>query len=124
MSLIGFALGAFLGSRLAPVVLEGGSSSPYAPLLAALGALIGGALVAVTLEGYALGLREHLIRAATCTSPTAPAAPLWSPASRWRRLGLRRRRPPRPGTRDLRTDVQRSMILRSLNAVMPPSGPC
>src|SRR4051794_8775727 len=61
MSLLGFGLGALLGSRLAPLVLEGGSSSPYAPLLAALGALVGGALVAVTLESYALGLRNRLI---------------------------------------------------------------
>src|SRR6478752_9553867 len=62
MTLIGFGIGAFAGSRIAPLVLNQGSSSPYAPLCAALGALVAGALVAVTLEGLALGLRSRLIR--------------------------------------------------------------
>ena len=32
LSLVGFAAGAFLGTRLAPALLSGGSASPYAPL--------------------------------------------------------------------------------------------
>jgi len=124
LSLIGFALGAFVGSRLAPMVLEGGSSSPYTPLLAALGALIGGAMVAVTLEGYALGLREHLIRSRHLhVADGAGGAALVACIALgvvwvFGAVALQA-----PGTRDLRNDVQRSMILRSLNAVMPPSGP-
>ena len=62
LTLVGFALGAFAGSRIAPLVLNQGAESPYAPLCAALGALIGGALAAVTLESMALGLRSRLIR--------------------------------------------------------------
>ena len=62
LTLIGFALGAFAGSRIGPLALNQGAESPYAPLCAALGALIGGALVAVTLESMALGLRSRLIR--------------------------------------------------------------
>ena len=57
LTLAGFALGAFLGSRLAPALLSQGAESPYAPLFAALGALVLGAVVAVTLEGLALGVR-------------------------------------------------------------------
>ena len=56
LTLIGFGIGAFAGSRIGPLVLNQGAESPYAPLCAALGALIGGALVAVTLESLALGL--------------------------------------------------------------------
>ena len=60
LTLLGFATGAFIGSRVAPMVLSEGTESPYAPLLAALGALILGALVAVALESMALGLRAKL----------------------------------------------------------------
>ena len=45
MSLAGFALGAFLGTRLAPLLLTHGSRSPYAPLLGLIGALLVGAAV-------------------------------------------------------------------------------
>src|SRR5664279_5661585 len=62
LTLVGFATGALIGSRLAPLVLSHGTASPYAPLLAALGALVGGAAVAVTLESMALGLRAKVIR--------------------------------------------------------------
>src|SRR6476620_2816413 len=62
LTLIGFAIGAFAGSRIGPLVLNQGAESPYAPLCAALGALLAGALVAVALESLALGLRSRLIR--------------------------------------------------------------
>ena len=39
LSLAGFVGGAFAGARLAPLLLSGGSASPYAPLFALIGAL-------------------------------------------------------------------------------------
>ena len=62
LTLAGFGVGAFLGSRLGPIVLSQGSDSPYAPLCGAIGALLVGALTAVMLEGAALALRRRLIR--------------------------------------------------------------
>ena len=62
LTLVGFGVGAFAGSRLDRCCSSEGSESPYAPLCAALGALLAGALVAVTLESLALGLRARLIR--------------------------------------------------------------
>src|SRR5215204_2195368 len=62
LTLLGFALGAFAGSRIGPLLLNQGSESPYAPLCAALGGLLAGAVMAVTLESFALGLRTRLIR--------------------------------------------------------------
>src|SRR5688500_17732086 len=50
LSLAGFAAGGFAGSRLAPLLLEEGARSPYAPLFALGGALLGGTLLAVGLE--------------------------------------------------------------------------
>jgi S1-C subfamily serine protease len=125
LTLIGFAVGALAGSRIAPLVLNQGSASPYAPLCAALGALVGGALVAVTLEGLALGLRSRLIRGKGplhLADGAGGAALIASVA-----LGLvwvfGAVVLHAPGTARLRGDVQSSLILRSLNEVLPPSGP-
>ena len=61
LSLVGFAIGAFLGSRLGPALLPDGSHSPYAPATALAGALLIGGIVAVSLEGIALNLRYRLL---------------------------------------------------------------
>jgi hypothetical protein len=125
LTLIGFALGAFAGSRIAPLVLNQGAESPYAPLCAALGALVGGALVAVTLESMALGLRSRLIRGTGVlhlADGAGGAALIASVALGvvwvFGAVALHA-----PGTAQLRADVQRSLILRNLNQVLPPSGP-
>src|SRR5881227_2933408 len=54
LSLVGFAIGAFLGSRLGPLILSGGSRSPYAPLFGLIGALLVGAVFASGLEGLGI----------------------------------------------------------------------
>ncbi len=124
LTLLGFAAGAVLGSRLAPLLLASGSASPYAPLLAALGALIGGATVAVTLESMALGLRakvirnHHLHRADGAGGAALVACVALGVAWVFGAVALHA-----PGTASLRLDVQRSLILRSLNDLLPPSGP-
>jgi S1-C subfamily serine protease len=124
LTLVGFAGGAFAGSRVGPLLLTEGSESPYAPLFAALGALLVGALVAVTLEGLALGMRARLIRGrALSMADGAAGAALVAAVA----LGLAwvfgAVALHVPGTGKLRADVQRSTILRSLNDVLPPSGP-
>jgi S1-C subfamily serine protease len=124
MTLVGFGAGAFAGSRLGPLVLANGSESPYAPLCAALGALLAGALVAVALESFALGLRAKVIRkrflhlADGAGGAALIAAVALGLAWVFGAVALHA-----PGTARLRTDVQESLILRSLNRVLPPSGP-
>lgn len=124
LTLLGFAVGAFAGSRLGPLLLNQGSESPYAPLCAALGALLAGAVMAVTFESLALGLRSRLIRGRSLRlADGAGGAALISSVA----LGLvwvfGAVVLHAPGTVQLRADVQRSVILRSLNQVLPPSGP-
>lgn len=124
LTLCGFVAGAVAGSRIAPLLLSEGSSSPYAPLFAALGALLAGALVALTLESLALGLRERLVRGGTLRlADGAGGAALIAAVA----LGLvwvfGAVALHAPGTAQLRGDVQRSLILRRLNDVLPPSGP-
>src|ERR671911_693203 len=59
-ALAGFAGGAFIGSRLGPLLLEEGSQSPYAPLFALMGAVIVGGLLASGLEVIGFHLRHRL----------------------------------------------------------------
>jgi S1-C subfamily serine protease len=125
MTLVGFGAGAFVGSRLGPLVLSRGSESPYAPLFAALGALMAGALMAVAVESFALGLRERVIarrHSLHLADGVGGAALIASVA-----LGLAwvfgAVALHAPATERLRADVQDSLILRSLNDVLPPSGP-
>jgi hypothetical protein len=123
LTLIGFAVGAFAGSRIGPLVLNQGSESPYAPLCAALGALLIGALTAVTLESLALGLRARLVKGKGLhLADGAGGAALVASVA----LGLvwvfGAVALHAPGTAQLRVDVQRSLILRSLNEVLPPTG--
>jgi S1-C subfamily serine protease len=124
LTLVGFGAGALAGSRLAPLLLNQGSESPYAPLFAALGALLAGAIVAVALESLALGLRSRLIRGRTLRlADGAGGAALIAAVSLGMAWVFGAVALHAPGTARLRADVQRSLILRSLNEVLPPSGP-
>jgi S1-C subfamily serine protease len=124
LTLLGFGLGAFAGSRLGPIVLSQGSSSPYAPLCAAVGALLVGALTAVGVESFALGLRAKLIRRRSlhrldgAGGAALIAAVGLGLAWVFGAVALHA-----PATARLRADVQDSVILRSLNEVLPPTGP-
>ena len=124
LTLVGFGVGAFAGSRIGPLLLTEGSHSPYAPLCAALGALLIGALTAVTVESFALGLREKIVRRPYLhVADGAGGAALIASVA----LGLAwvfgAVLLHAPSTTQLRADIQRSVILRSLNDVLPPTGP-
>src|SRR5215208_330671 len=126
LSLGGFAIGAFLGSRLGPALLPDGSHSPYAPATALAGALLIGGMVAVSLEGIALGMRRRLLGAAGRRRGIAIAeasggallliALALSMAWLFGAVALNA-----PGVKGLRTAVQRSAILQALNDTFPPS---
>jgi hypothetical protein len=124
LTLAGFAAGAFAGSRLGPLLLTKGSDSAYAPLCGALGALLAGALAAVTLESFALGLKERVVRRPFLhAADGAGGAALIASVA----LGLTwvfgAVLLHAPSTARLRADIQQSVILRSLNEVLPPTGP-
>jgi hypothetical protein len=121
LSLAGFAAGAFIGSRLGPLVLEEGSHSPYAPLFALLGAVMIGGVLASGLELVGLHLRGRLderIGLLDGVGGSVLVACLglflvWIAGA----AALQT-----PGARDLREPIQRSAILKELNEVLPPSG--
>jgi hypothetical protein len=110
LMLLGFAGGAFAGSRLGPMLLSEGSSSPWAPLLALACALLLGALVASVLEVLGWQIRRVLRGPLGVLDGIGGALLVGALALgiAWL-LGA--------------VALQRSLILRELNAVLPPSGP-
>jgi hypothetical protein len=122
LSLVGFAAGAFIGSRLGPLLLTDGSHSPYAPLSALLGAVLIGGLLASGFELLGFHLRRRLgdrIGLLDGVGGGVLVACLglflvWIAGA----VALQT-----PGARELRQPIQRSAILKELNAVLPPSGP-
>ena len=123
LSLVGFAVGAFLGTRLAPLLLSQGDHSPYAPLFGLLGALLAGGVVASGLEGLGARVRSALripgLRAVDGLLGAALTACVglgiaWIIGA----VAL-----DATASRPLRTDIQNSTILRALDQILPPSGP-
>ncbi len=122
LSLAGFAAGAVIGTRLGPHLLPGGAASPYAPLFGLLGALVAGGVLALGLEGVALSLRSRVrapgfavldgLLGALLTAAVALGI-CWIAGA----VALQT-----PGARQLRGEIQRSVVLRKLNAALPPSG--
>ncbi len=123
LSLIGFAIGAFIGTRLAPLVLNQGARSPYAPLLGLLGALLAGGALASGFEGIGARVRSGLRVAGLRTIDGLLGALLtaciglgiaWIVGA----VALQS-----AGSPVLRQDVEASAILTELDQLLPPSGP-
>lgn len=123
LSLAGFIVGAFAGSRLAAHLLSNGSHSPYAALFGFVGALLIGGLVAVLLEAVGATIRARLrFIAPLALIDGAGGAVLIAALG----LGLiwvgGAAALHAPNARGLRKQVQHSVILRKLNRLLPPTG--
>ena len=124
LGLGGFAIGAAAGARLAPLLLEGGSGSPYAPGVALLGGIVLGGGIAIILEALAVSMRERFPEGGTLSridsAGGAAAFVVLALTIAWVAGALALNA---PALRGLRDDVQRSAILGAINDVLPPSGP-
>jgi S1-C subfamily serine protease len=121
LALVGFVAGAWLGTRLAPLVLSGGRESTWAPAFALVGAIIAGGVLAAGFEGVGARLRARLRSPAFSAIDGALGAVLTACIGllvAWVLGAVALRADP-----DIRRDVQRSAILQQLNAVLPPTGP-
>lgn len=120
LSLAGLIAGAFLGGRLAPLVLANGSSSHYAPVVA----LIAAVTLAVAFEvlGSTIGgvirsrQRTRGVRALDSFGGVFAGALIglgmvWVLGAMALQL---------PGQADLRRAVQRSYVIQQLNDIVPP----
>ena len=118
-SLAGFAVGAYLGARLAPLVLTDGS--PYVPVIALAGAVLLGTLMRGLAALVAGGLRASLgvipgVRfldrlAGLALGLVAGVFLCWAIGAVLLYV---------PGETELRRSVQRSTILSEINEVFPP----
>jgi S1-C subfamily serine protease len=122
LSFGGFALGAFLGTRLGPLLLPHGSSSPYAPAFGLVGALIAGAILASGFEGIGLRLRRTLVLPGLGALDGALGALFGAALGLGIVWILAAVAAQAPGDARLRADIEESVILRKLNEVLPPSG--
>jgi S1-C subfamily serine protease len=118
-SLAGFAVGAYLGARLAPLILTDGS--PYVPVISLAGAVLLGMLgrgVAALLAGVLRtsigvipGLRSLDRLAGLALGLVAGVFLCWAIGAVLLYV---------PGETELRRSVQRSAILSEINQVFPP----
>jgi S1-C subfamily serine protease len=120
LSLAGLLAGAFVGGRLAPVLLTNGSSSRYAPVVA----LVAAVALAVAFEvvgstiGGVIRSRERARSVRTLDSAGGiVAGALIGLAIVWV-LGVMALQ--LPGQADLRRAVQRSYFIQRLNEIVPP----
>ncbi len=127
LSFGGFAAGAFVGTRLGPLLLEQGASSPYAPAFGLIGALLAGAILAGGLEGVGFRLRGTLHGTGIIPGIGLIDGLLGAVLGAALGLGivwiLAAVAAQTPGQGALRADIQRSAILSELNHALPPSGP-
>jgi S1-C subfamily serine protease len=119
-SLVGLAVGAYIGSRVAPHLLHGGSSSRWTPVAGLVGAVIGGVLfqIGALAAGSFLrgGLRLTPLRlldsaGGLLLGVAIGLAIVWVGSS----VALLT-----PGETGLRSQVERSAIVKQLNAALPP----
>lgn len=120
-SLAGLAGGAYAGSRVAPLFLSGGSNSIWTPVVGLVGAILGATVlqVAALLAGSAIrgGLRLTPLRfvdtaGGLVLGVVTGLLVVEVGAAVARQL---------PGQGRLRQDVQRSWIVRKVDAALPPS---
>jgi len=121
LSLIGFALGAFIGTRIAPLLLPGGAHSPYAPLFGLLGALLAGGILASGLEGIGLHARAALRLPGLRAIDGVLGAALTACVGLGIAWILGAAAIASNGSPGLQQDVEHSRILRALDQVLPPS---
>jgi len=122
LTLVGFVVGAVAGSRLGPMLLDEGSRSPWAPLVTLACALLLGAFVASVLEVLGWQIRR-VLRGPLGIADGIGGALLVGALALGIAWVLGAVALQTPGARQLREPIQRSLILRELNAVLPPSGP-
>ena len=120
LSLAGLIAGAFLGGRLVPVLLTGGSSSRYAPLVALIAAValavafeVAGSTAGAVIRGRqrARSVRTLDSAGGVVAGALIGLAIVWVLGAMALQL---------PGQTELRQAVQRSYVLRQLNQIVPP----
>ena len=118
LSVAGFAIGAIVGSRLAPLLLDGGHEDPFAPAISLPAALLLGGVFAALLERLGFHLRVRIRRRtvldvasgvvlAVCVGVVA----VWVLGTAAAQVD------------SLKEPMRDSAVIEELNAALPPPGP-
>src|SRR3954453_12678857 len=119
LALIGFAIGAWVGTRVGPMLLPEGSDSGWAPAFGLMGALVAGAVLAVGFEGVGARLRSRVRTPAAAAVDGALGAVLTAGVGLGIVWVLGAVALGSGG--QLRQEVQRSWVLQRLNTALPPT---
>ena len=123
LAFAGLALGAWLGTRIGPLVLSEGSKSPWAPGFGLLGALLVGAALAGLFEAFGAPVRSGLRRVPGFGAADGILGAILIACVGLGVVWILGALAVQSGTYRIRMEVQRSAILQRLNTVLPPSGP-
>jgi S1-C subfamily serine protease len=119
LALVGFAIGAWVGTRVGPLVLSEGSDSGWAPAFGLMGALVAGAVLAMGFEGLGARLRSRVRTPAAAAVDGVLGAVLTACVGLGVVWVLGAMALGSGG--ELRREVQRSYVLQRLNTVLPPT---
>jgi S1-C subfamily serine protease len=120
LALVGFAIGAWVGTRVGPLVLPDGADSGWAPAFGLMGALVAGAVLAMGFEGLGARLRARVRTPAAAAIDGALGALLTACVGLGIVWVLGAVALGSGG--ELRQAVQRSSVLQRLNTILPPTG--
>ena len=122
LAFAGLALGAWVGTRIGPLVLSEGARSPWAPGFGLLGALLVGGLLAGLFEAFGGPVRRALALAPGFGAVDGLLGAVLIAGVGLGVAWILGALAVQSGTYGIRQEVQRSAILQSLNTVLPPSG--
>jgi S1-C subfamily serine protease len=123
LAFAGLALGAWIGTRVGPLVLAEGSRSPWAPAFALLGALIVGSMLAALFEAFGAPVRRALAKLPGFAAADGALGAVLVAVAGLGVVWILGALALQAGDYRMKIEVQRSAILQRLNTIMPPSGP-
>jgi S1-C subfamily serine protease len=123
LAFAGLALGAWIGTRIGPLVLSEGSHSPWAPAFGLLGALIVGSLLAGLFEAFGAPVRRTLAGVPGLAAADGALGAVLVAVAGLGIVWILGALAVQTGGYRMQVEVQRSAILQRLNTIMPPSGP-
>jgi hypothetical protein len=123
LAFAGLALGAWIGTRIGPLVLSGGSHSPWAPAFGLLGAVLVGSALAGLFEAFGTPVRRALAAMPGFGVADGALGALLVAVAGLGVVWILGALAVQSGGYRMRQEVQRSAILQRLNTILPPSGP-
>lgn len=123
LAFAGLALGAWIGTRIGPLVLSEGSRSPWAPAFGLLGALIVGSLLAGLFEAFGAPVRRAVAAMPGFAAADGALGAVLVAVAGLGVVWILGALAVQSGSYRMRVEVQRSAILQRLNTILPPSGP-